>query len=821
MTRIFKLLFTRSNRAANLTIVLLLSFGLAAATLLSAALDRFLLHPLDVPHPETLVRVVERHPPVTNSEWFPYTMYEAMRPMHTLHEVAVEGSIDAAVSLHNGTHDDVRPILAEMVSGNYFSMLGATAAAGRTFGPADERPSAAGVPVVLSHRFWTRAFANSPTILSSTLIIQGRPFVIVGIMPKSFFGTRIDESPDVWLPVSAQPLLSSKSLTDPDPDRHFAILACLQSGVTLAQAQQEFAGIYRAIHMHDDVNDTRMQGSLVPAAEGSFALRDSFRHALTLLLWGLAALLLMMCANVGGLLLARAARRERDTAVRIALGASRTRLLMHALFESAALGLAGGCGGIALAFLGAPLFSRLLPLGSNADPVSLAPNLIIALVAFGLALSLSILFGAVPAWLASRAMPQHALRRGASTSRSSTLSRALLALQTALTLVLLVETGLMLRTFSALRHTDPGFDVDHLVSFSLVPEIAGPNAHIASTFSRDLPPDFSQDLLQRVQQLPGVRSASLAGAALMNRIGLKTSVAMPGQNIVGSAFLNTSLNKVSSNFFETMSMPILNGRGFTATDADTQSPGPVVINEAFARTFFPGQNPIGKTFGNSRRIGETAKADNRVVGIVGDSKYRSLREPLLPIFYSPMELRTYEGTQYLYVRTQGPPEQIISAVRNTLAQLDPRLPFSEIVTMQEQVSESLWQERLLAVLAAVFSIVSILMAATGLYGLLTYDASQRTREFGIRIAVGAQRSSVASLLLRDLVRIVLPGAAAGVLLCVLLSRLVASALYGVRPSDPVSFSAALLAVCAIAAAASSLPVRRTLRIDPATVLRDE
>jgi predicted permease len=817
MTRVFHSLLTRNNRAANLTVVLLLSFGLGAAALLSAALDRFLLHPLDVPHPETLVRAVERHPPVTSWEWFPYSLYEAMRSMHTLREVAVEGSIDAAVTLHNGAHEDVRPILAQMVSGNYFSMLGARPGIGRALGPADEHPSAAGVPVVLSHRFWTRTFANSPTILGSVLTIQGKPFVIVGIMPQSFFGSRIDESPDVWLPLSAQPLLSNKSLTDPDSDRHFAILARLQPGVTLAQAQQEFAGIYRAIDQHENSNDTQAQGSLVPAAEGTFALRDSFRHALTLLLWGLAALLLMMCANVGGLLLARTARRERDTAVRIALGASRTRLLATALLESAALGGAGGCGGLALAFLGAPFFGRLLPLGSNATPVSLAPNIAIASVALGLALALSILFGAVPAWLTSRAVPQHALRRGTSTSRSSTLSRALLALQTALTLVLLVETGLMLRTFSALRHTDPGFDVDHLVSFSLVPEIGGPNTHIASTFPRDLP----EDLLQRVQQLTGVRGASLAGAALMNRIGLKTSVAMPGQNIAGSAFLNTSLNEVSSDFFGTMSMPILNGRGFTATDVDTQSPAPVVINEAFARTFFPGQNPIGKTFGNSRRIGETAKADNRVVGVVGDSKYRSLREPLLPIFYSPMQLRTYEGTQYLYVRTQGPPQQIIAAVRNTLAQLDPRLPFSEIVTMQQQVSESLWQERLLAVLAAVFSIVSILMAATGLYGLLAYDASQRTREFGIRIAVGAQRTSVASLLLRDLVRIVLPGAAAGVLLCVLLSRLVASTLYGVRSSDPVSFSAALLAVAAIAAAASSLPVWRTLRIDPAAILRDE
>jgi len=242
--------------------------------------------------------------------------------MRTLGDLAVEGNIRTAVSLRGGTREDVRPILAQMVSGNYFSMLGAAAATGRALGAPYERPGTTGVPVVLSYRFWTRAFANSRTLLGSTLIIQGRPFVIVGIMPQSFFGTRIDESADVWLPLSAQPLLSNKSLTDPDPDRHFAILARLRNGVTLPQAQQEFAGVYRTIHHRDEPTDTGAQGSLVPIAESSFALRDPFRHAFTLLVWGLAALLLMMCANVGGLLLARTARRERDTAVRIAAGSA-------------------------------------------------------------------------------------------------------------------------------------------------------------------------------------------------------------------------------------------------------------------------------------------------------------------------------------------------------------------------------------------------------------------------------------------------------------------------------------------------------------------
>jgi predicted permease len=813
MARVFKLLFTRNNCAANLTIVLLLSFGLGTAALLFAALDRFLLHPLHVSHSETLVRVIEREPPVVNSLWFPFTLYQAMRPMHTLQNAAVEGDIGSVVTVHG----EAQPVFAQMVSGDFFSMLGAAAALGRTLGPADEQAGAGIVPIVLSYRFWTRAFDGSRTVLGSALSIQDHPFVIVGIMPRDFFGTRIDGAPDLWLPLSAQPLLSGKSLTDPDPDRHFGILARLRPGVTLQRAQAEFAAVYHTAPQSEGYRDRRAQGSLEPIADGTFALRDSFRHALSLLLWGLGALLLMMCANVGGLLLARTARRERDTAVRVALGASRARLLAHSLFESIALGLLGALGGITLATAGAPLFASLLPLGRDADSVSLAPNLTLALLAVALALLLSLLFGAVPAWLASRAMPQQALRSGASTRRASTLSRGLLAVQTALTLVLLVGTGLMLRTFYALRHTDPGFDVDHLVVFSLVPGRSGRNAH---SMLPDVPPGLPKNLLDRVQQLPGVLSASLAGSALMQRIGLKTSAALPGQAIVTNAFLNTSINIVSSNFFETMGMPILNGRTLTDTDADIQNPAPVAINEAFARTFFPGQNPIGKTFGNGAP-GETAKADNRVIGVVGDSKYRSLREPLLPIFYSPMQLRTYEGTEFLYVRTQGPPATIIGAVRNTLAQLDPRLPFSEIVTVRQQVSDSLWQERLLAVLAGIFSVVSILMAAIGLYGLLAYDASQRTREFGIRIAVGAQRSNVVSLLLHDLARIVLPGAAAGVLLCLLLSRLVASALYGVHPADPISFSAAVLTVCIVAAVASCLPAWRTVHIDPATVLRDE
>jgi FtsX-like permease family len=307
----------------------------------------------------------------------------------------------------------------------------------------------------------------------------------------------------------------------------------------------------------------------------------------------------------------------------------------------------------------------------------------------------------------------------------------------------------------------------------------------------------------------------------MRRIGLKTSVAVPGQKIPSEAFLNTSFNGVSSTFFDTLGIPIVSGRSLSDADATRSGSVPTVINEAFAHLIFPNDNPLGKTFGRGAP-GEAAKATNIVVGVAGDSKYRSLREAMLPIFYGPMSAQSGPGWQFhLYVRTQGPPAGIINSARKVLFNLDPGLPFSKVATMQEQLSESLWQERLLAVLAGVFSVISVLMAGTGLYGLLAYDASQRMREFGIRNAVGARKQDVVILLLRELIRIVIPGLAVGIAACLFLTRIIASALYGIRPLDPLSFAGALLTVVAIGLISTWQPIRRATNIDPAIVLREE
>ena len=806
-------LFSGKDLGASLTIVLLLSLGLGAATLLYTALDRLLLHPLDVSHPETLVRAVERHPPILSFEWFRYSAYQSMRQMHSFEDLAVEGNFDTVVQISGR----VQPAIAEMVSGSYFSIFGVTAEIGRTLDPADEQSRSGTVPVVLSNRFWQREFAKSSSIIGSTLSIHGQPFTVVGVAPKRFYGSKLDSSPDFWLPLAAQPLLSTKSLNDAEPDRNFSIIGRLKKGTTLAQAQAEFSAIYPAIKQADHDGDPKREGLIVPVATGAFALRDQFGHALTLLLWGLATLLMMVCANVAGLQLARQTRKERDTAVRIALGASRARLVATALLQSATLGFAGACGGILVGYLCAPLLLRLLPAGKTPLPVSLTPDWKIDLLAVLLALAVSVIFGLLPALVASRVDPQQALRRGSATRRPSVMSQALLSFQTGATLVLLVGTGLLIHTFVILKNTSPGFDVEHLIAFTLDPQLLGQSGSQAASLSPSLP----AELQQRIQSLPGVRSASIANAPLMQRIGMKTTVAIPGQKIPSGAFLNTSLDSVSSTFFETMQIPILSGRSFSSAESTHSGPAPTVINEAFARLIFPNQDPLGKTFGMGTP-GDTAKATNIVVGIAGDSKYRSLREALLPIYYAPIDPKLSIDSQlYIYVRTQASPESIVPAARQVLSNLNAGLAFSDVSTMRQQVDESLWQERMLAALAGTFSVISILMAATGLYGLLSYDATQRTREFGIRSAVGAQRKDVAILLIRGLLRIVAPGLAVGLLGCLLLARVIASALYGIKPLDPVSFSAALAAVILICAVAAWQPVRRAMQVDPAIVLRDE
>jgi predicted permease len=800
---------------ANAAIVLLLAFGLGTAALLYTALDRLLLNPLPGIHAESLVRVAVKRPQVV-SRGFSLDTYDAVRQMKSFNGVAAEAQLDTTVTGVGGLGPAAATVpervTADMVSGSYFSVMSVSAERGRTLNNADEQPGADIVPVVLSHRFWLRRFGVSPSILGTTIALQGHSFMVVGITPAHFYGTAVDASPDMFLPFAAQGLLSNKTLRDPQSDRAFHIIARLRPGVTRAQAEAEFEAVYSAQRLAEkDANPG--QGIVEPVAFAAFGLHDQFTRALTLLLWGLAAFLVILCANVAGLLLARAVRRERETAIRVALGARPGTLATHALIDALTLALLGAAGGLLAAYTCAPALLRLLPHGTMPLPVSLAPDAKVAALSFALAIAISLVFGVTPALYCLRVAPQHSLRGGRSTRRVGSTGRALLTMQIGLTLVLLVASGLLIRTFQALRNTGPGFNTEHIVTFTLDASMAGTTAPPS--------PALPTELQRRVRSLPGVEDAGLATAALMRRIGLKTSVARPGEKIALESFLNTSFNDVSDSYFSTLQIPIVEGRSFEAGDSEPSQPAPVMINQAFARMLFPDDNALGKTFGQGGP-GETATSKYVVIGIAGDSKYRSLREVPPPIFYSPLQQRLdWDSTMLLYVRTSGSPTAVIGAVRKTLAALDARLPFYDVITMHEQVAESLWQERLLAALATVFSLASLAMAAAGLYGLLAYDTNQRTREFGIRAAIGASRRQVALLLVRDILRIVIPGLVAGLIVCFFLSRLIAATLYGIRPFDPLTLSSAFLLVASIGILAGWRPVIRAMGVDPAIVLRDE
>ena len=576
------------NLSATLTIVLLLSCGLAATTLLFTCINRLLLRPFQVSHPETLVRAAIKWPSVTSRVSFPYESYQSLRHMKNLSDLAAVAEFDTTIT----TGGSSELTAANMVSDNYFQMLGATPQLGRILGSTDNQPGSRGSTLLISHKLWMSQLGGSNSAIGSVISLEGQPFTIVGVMPRDFLGTSLDSSPDVWLPFSAQPLLSRLSLSDPTPDRFFSLIGRLQEGVSRAQAEAEFNAAYQAREQAAKETNPGV-AILEPITEAAFALHDSFRSALSLLSWGLAAFQAMICANVAGLLLAFSMRNERDTALRVALGASRLRVAGHAVIRSLILGFAGAAGGLLLAYALAPLLKRLLPVELATVPLS--PGYIVCCLAVTLAFGISLTFGAVPAWFASHVAPEHALRRGTSTKRAGYLSKSLLVLQIGLTFILLVGSGLLIRTYHVLRNTNPGFEVEHLAEFTL-------NARVIGA-SEKLPSTLPFQLQERVQNISGIRAVSLSSSAVMRRIGLKTFVALPGQRVTKQTLLNATMNQVSSSYFDTLHIPIVAGRVFTPGElrkADSESspgsPISVVVNQAFARRFFPDENAVGKTF---------------------------------------------------------------------------------------------------------------------------------------------------------------------------------------------------------------------------------
>ena len=806
------------------TATLLLAVGISANTLIFSIVNGLLLRPLDVSHPENLVRLVEVHPNDFVTWDLPYNFCNDVASGDTdFSEVICQGEGD--VSFKYGTSTE--RVRVHFVSPNFFSSLGVRAYLGGVLAPEDERTRA--LNAVLSFGFWQQRMHGDTSVVGREIILGGHPFTIVGVSPESFNGLAVDTSPDIRVPASVDRLLIK-----PDGDMNPAarplfaqIFGRLRSGLTLERADAEVdRSLHEAFQKEIDIvfprtntpeGIIRSRLRLESIVNGVSTLRAQFSRSLAFLMAGVALLLLMACANVASLLLARSAARGQEMGIRVALGASPGRIVRQLLSEGLLLSVLGGLAGILVTIVCRPLLLRGLPPVRDRGAVlqPLAVHIPIDLHVLGFAFSImiltTVLFALSPALRCARTDVTSALKDTRTTTRRLLTGDLIVMAQVGICTLLLMGATLLVETLERMRSLNPGFDADRVLTFTIDPSVRGytPNQSRA----------LSKTLLDKVRTLPGVSAVSIASLGLMRGTGVKATFGAAGARITPTDFLNSSLNTVTPGYFETMGMHLLAGRVFSWFDRNQGKPQKVIVNQAFARDFFPSKNPLGERFGFPGPAG-LAAADNEIIGIVSDAKYRSLREPIPPTVYSAA-VDGFDSGFILHVRTDQRPEALIAPLRTLLRSLDPELPFIESRTLREEVDASLWQERLLAALSTTFGVVAVFLASIGLYGALDYAVKSRTREIGVRLALGAQPMEIVSLFSRQTWVLTTGGVIIGLCAHAAVSGYLRRILYDLQPWEPTSLVSVVFLVCLLAAGATAPAIYRAARVDPSTALRGE
>ena len=807
------------NPGSTLAMAVLIALGIGAGTVIFSVVDAVLLRPLPVHNPEELVRMVQRIPRIGTRGEFPFDYYEALRDHSTtLQSVFAETPSSFHFAM---THPEpAEQITARAVTPEYFDALGVKALYGRVLGAGDANEDSGMPPAVLSYGFWRRRFGGDPQVMGRRITLHGHNFVVVGVTPREFNGLRADTAPDVRVPNRAYPLLTGY----PGVHRTIELAGRLKPGFTRAQAEAECQSTFQSAvvpYYRDILRESPENGAgelikrgmaLDPLARGPSILRERFADTLKLLMAFVAVLLLMVSSNVAGLLLARTAARREEIAVRLAMGATRARMIRQMLVESSLLAVLGTLGGLWIAVLAIPLAARAWPpirdLGTTLLPLTLDVRMNARAFLFAMALSTLtvLLFSAAPAFAASRSSLDSVLR-GARSSGGWRGRQALIVLQIALCTFLLAGASLFVRTFHQLHDMDPGFDRDHVATFTGDLTLSGNRTSLPRL------------LAERVQQIPGVVSAAISSRGVMRGRALGATVAPAGQSASPGDYLNSSLNEVSPGYFDTMGMRILAGRALAGSDASSDKSAPpkkVVVNQAFARRFFPNVNPVGQRFGVGVKPVEAA--DDEIVGVVSDAKYRSLREPIVPTFYT---VATEYYAFVLNVRTRFRPESIFQPVQKALASIDPSAAFLEIHTLAEEVDDSTAAERVTAVLVSVLGAIAMLLAGVGIYGLLAYAIVRRRREIGIRMALGAEPAHIARLVGRETLVMAVGGIVFGLASALAAGPWIRSLLYGISPWDPKSLFAAAIFVAIVALGATAVPVIRATHMEPSLALRQE
>lgn len=807
-----------------------LALGIGANTAIFTVVNGLLLKMLPVRDPQQLVVVGDpaeandRNNGTPSTQIFSYPLYKEFRDRNS-----VFSGLSAAASDHHievdagqGQLPDEK-ITGRMVSGNYFAVLGVEPAAGRVFSDADDTTESANPVVVLGYEYWKRKFALSPTILGKDIRLNGFPFTVVGIAPPGFDGDVVGERMALFVPLSMQPqIVRNRHWRNLRNTSWLSLIGRLNPNLTPAQAQanlnlvfqQALNGDYGAALTSDDRNAIRAAQIKVAAGGGGVSsLRSDYRIPLLLLMGIVGLVLLIACVNVANLLLARAASRSREIAVRLAIGANQRRLLQQLLTESVLLGLLGGFAGSLLAIWGVKLLVQLLGSGTT---LSLSPDWRVLAFTMVVSLLTGIVFGLVPALqtLKVRAAPalKNAARSTPETGARFSWGKGLIAAQVALSLLVLFAAVLLVRSLQKLMAQSFGYDRTHLVIARLDPTASG--------YSKDGMKLLAQQLVARLSSTPGVRGVTYSKNGLFAGSESADDIIVPGFSASGDRDRNSNEDYVGPDYFSIVGIPILRGRGIEAQDTSTSN-RVAVVNEALARHFFAGQDPIGRQF----TIDDPDWKDKpiTIVGISHDAKDHGsgIREEVKPRFYLSFQQVMDPSQIVVEAQVGGTPS---SATANLLAQIkgaDSQLPVAFIETLDHLVSGSAGDQIALAKLSTFFGVLALLLACVGLYGVMSYTVAARTREIGVRMALGARRGDVLELVLRESMLLVAIGLATGIPLALASTRVLHSFLFGLKSSDPVSLIAVIVLLGIVAAVAGLIPARRAAKIDPMVALRYE
>jgi predicted permease len=806
----------------TLMAVLTLALGIGANTAIFSLIDTVMLRSLPVQKPEDLAEIrfyqprwgAAAYPVFTNPLW------EQVRDRQDVFSGAFAWGTHSFDLTPGGAVQKANGVFA---SGGYFATLGVRAAAGRLFGPSDDRRGCPAV-AVLSYNFWQSHYGGSESAIGSTLSLDHHPFQIVGASAAGFYGTEIGQKFDVAVPICAVGIFEGEeSRLDNRSTWWLGIIGRMKPGKSAAQVNARLgvlspsiasAALPRDWRPEDQQNFLKISLVASPAATGVSALRRQYKEPLNILMAVVGLVLLIACANIASLMLARATGRNKEIAVRQALGASRLRLIRQLLTECVLLSSTGALLGLGFARWGSALLVRYLSTSQEHVFLDLSPDGRVLAFTAASAVLTGLLFGILPALRATRVSLTAAMKGRGYTEDYGRLrsGRWIVASQVALSLVLLVAAGLFLRSFAKLVTLDIGFDRRNVLLVSTNLKTANvPDGQRSAIY---------EEIEGRLRALPGVASASRSWNTPISGSEWDQYIHADSPNPPTGAASDTYLNSISPGYFQTLRTPILAGRDFDEHDTQT-APMVAIVNETLARKFYPDMNPVGRRFRTEQAPGKQAPLVE-IVGVVKDSKYGSLREETFPTAFFPLAQQApdRDQTEVFELRTATPPSSLISAVQNAVAGVNKEISI-DFRTLAEQVNDSLVEERLLALLSGFFGGLALLLTMIGLYGTLSYLVTQRQTEFGVRMALGAQAGSILRLVMRDVALVVAAGVAAGVSISFATVQLLQKMLFGLAARDLVTMTAAVVTLSAVAFAAAYLPARRATKADPMTALRQE